>query len=66
MIKRCIDCRAFAIDARNLEAGQCRANPPTVFPIPMQGAAGLQIQFISAWPNVKKDDHCEKFEVKSL
>lgn len=56
---RCENCKFY--QSPEAMQGQCLANPPTV--IMIMSSLGTP-QFMSTWPNVKKDHWCGKFEEK--
>lgn len=58
----CSDCKHWQIDHNNLSQGQCRHNPPAVYPINTHHGAGTMTVF----PTTKNIDWCGKFEVKLL
>lgn len=61
----CGDCIYYHFDA-NQKSGQCRANPPTPFPVPAPGLDGqVHMQVVSMFPPVARDSYCGMFESES-
>jgi len=65
-ISRCAHCAFFSKldppDARIPSAGECRFNPPGMFPIPIQTVAGPSLTAGSFFPPVDGERHwCGKY-----
>lgn len=55
----CENCIHAVVDLNNKElVYKCRRYPPTSFAIPQQSAMGVGIAFITAFPQVSKNDRC--------
>lgn len=58
---KCKTCKNYHKHDQNPGQGQCRADPPRVFPMPGRVAGSLN--FVSTWPPVSEDNWCGKYAV---
>ena len=60
-MEKCKNCKYWKRDAKQEDIGQCRIDPPKVFPMPSKlGGMGS----ISTWPSTNPEDWCGKQQPK--
>ena len=63
MGKQCGDCKFWNPPEAIGNAGECRKNPPTMQPMPMQSAAGqMGMTIHGIFPPAKRDAWCGQWE----
>ena len=58
---RCGECSFF--QPVTATEGECRANPPAMFLVPVQGLQGSGVGFASQFPKVSAEAWCGPFEI---
>lgn len=58
----CKNCKFWANEELS-QVGECRFDPPRVFPMPQQGLGGVSMSSISIFPPIGADKWCGKWMV---